>query len=78
VASSARVQKLLDEAATFSAAERAELAAELSKPLVFTKEDMERQREAVLEFLAIPTFAGPDPKASEDKYAFLAKRDVEV
>ena len=77
VASSARVQKLLDEAATFSPTERAELAAELSRA-VFTKEFRARQRKAILEFLAMPTVAGTDPKVSSDKYAFIGKHDVEV
>jgi hypothetical protein len=74
---SARVQQVLEEAATFTSAERAELAEELAKPLVFTVADMDRQRKAILEFLAIPTFCGADPNASSDKYAFL-KHDIEV
>jgi hypothetical protein len=68
---SARVQKIIDEAAGLTAAERAELAEELSKPLVFTKEDLERQRQAVLEFLAIPTFHSGASDVSSDKYAAL-------
>ena len=68
---SARVQQVLEETATFTSAERAELAEELAKPIVFTTADMDRQSEAILEFLSIPTFSGPDPNASSDKYAFL-------
>ena len=71
MASSGRVQKVLEEAATFSPAERAELAEELSKPIVFTKADMERQRKAIEEFLALPTVRGTDPEASADKYGVL-------
>jgi hypothetical protein len=77
MASSARVQKILEEAATFSPAERAELAEELSKPMVFTKTDMERQRNAIEEFLALPTVRGTDPDASADKYGVL-EHDVDV
>jgi hypothetical protein len=74
---SARVLKVLEEAAEFTPAERAELAEELAKPIVFTKEDMARQRKAIRGFLAIPTVAGTDPNASSDKYAVL-KHDIEV
>jgi hypothetical protein len=61
---SARVQQVLEETATFTSAERAELAEELARPIVFTKADMDRQRKAILEFLAIPTFSGTDPNVS--------------
>ncbi len=74
---SARVQQVLEETATFTSAERAELVEELAKPILFTKADMDRQRKAILEFLAIPTFSGTDPNASSDKYAFL-KHDIEA
>ena len=77
MALSARVQKVLDEVASFSPAERAELAAKLGTSIVFTKEDMAQQRKAIQEFLAIPTVAGTDPGASADKYAIL-KHDIEV
>ena len=77
MARSARVQQVLKETATFTSAERAELAEGLAKPIVFTEADMDRQRNAILEFLAIPTFSGTDPNASSDKYAFL-KHDTEV
>ena len=64
---SVRVQQVLEIAATLTSAERAELAEglaeDLAKPIVFTKADMDRQRKAILEFLAIPTFAGTDPNA---------------
>lgn len=73
---SARVQQVLEETAAFTPAERAELVEGLAKPIVFTRADMDRQREAILEFLAIPTFAGVDPNASSDRYAFL-KHDLE-
>lgn len=76
MARSARVQQVLEETATFTSAERAELAEELAKPIVFTKADMDRQRKAIVEFLAIPTFSGNDPNASSDKYAFL-KHNIE-
>ena len=75
---SARVLKVLEETATFTSAERAELAEELGKPIVFTKADMARQRKAVLEFLAIPTVSGTPPGVARDKYAVLKKHDVEV
>jgi hypothetical protein len=78
MARTARVQQVLEEVATFTSAERAELVEELVKPIVFTKDDRARQRKAILEFLAIPTFSGSDPNASSDKYAFLAKHDIEV
>jgi hypothetical protein len=54
----------------------ADLAEKLAKPIVFTKADMDRQRQAIQEFLALPTFSGTDPDASSDKYAFL-KRESE-
>jgi len=75
---SARLQQVLEEVAMFTPAERAELVEELVGPIVFTKEGRARQRQAILEFLAIPTFSGSDPNASSDKYAFLAKHDIEV
>jgi hypothetical protein len=74
---SARVQQVLEEAATFTSAERAELAEELAKPIVFTKADKDRQRKAIQEFLAIPTVHGTDPGAARDKYAVLNKNDIE-
>ncbi|HVV53366.1 MAG TPA: hypothetical protein VHO06_27160 [Polyangia bacterium] len=77
MALSARVQKILNEAAAFTPAERAELAAEFSKPLVFTDADMDRQRRAILEFLSVVTVSGTDPDTSSDKYAVL-KHHVEV
>jgi hypothetical protein len=76
MARSARVQQILEETAEFTSAERAELAEELAKPLAFTAADVDRQRKAILEFLAIPPFSGADPNASSDKYAFL-KHDTE-
>ena len=77
MARSARVQRIIEEAATLSPAERAELAAELSTPVVFTKADLDRQRKAIQEFLAIPTVHGTDPDTSADKYAVL-KHDTEA
>ncbi len=74
---SARVQQVLEETATFTPAERAELAEELASSIVFTKADLDRQRKAIQEFLALPTFSGTDPNASSDKYAFL-KHDIDV
>jgi hypothetical protein len=71
---SARVQKIIDEAARLTPAERAELAEELSEPLVFTKEELERQRRAVLDFLAIPTFHSGSSDVSSEKYGALHKR----
>jgi hypothetical protein len=73
---SARVLKVLEEASTFTSAERAELVEELAKPLVFTKADMDRQRKAVLEFLAIPPVSGTPPGVARDKYSVL-KHDIE-
>ena len=78
MARSARVLKFLEEASTFTSAERAELVEELAKPLVFTKADMDRQRKAVLEFLAIPTVSGTPPGVARDKYVVLKKHDIDV
>jgi hypothetical protein len=36
-----------------------------ARVLVFTKADMDRQRQATLRFLAIPTFEAGDSKVSE-------------
>jgi len=76
MARTARVQRILEEAAELTPAERAELAEELAKPIVFTEEDMARQRKAILGFPAIPTVAGTDPNASSAKYAVL-KHDID-
>jgi predicted nucleotidyltransferase len=68
---SARVQQVLEATATFTTAERAELVEELAKPIVFTEADMERQRKAILEFLAIPTVRGTGRGVARDKYSLL-------
>jgi hypothetical protein len=127
MAASARVRKVLEEAATLTAPERVELFAGMAKnglvsrqeyekyvgelpdltheieaspeditidldasldpthgfeasessPL-FTKEDMARQRKAILEFLSIPAVSGTPPTVSADKYSVLGKHDIEV
>jgi hypothetical protein len=64
---SARVQQVLEKTVTFTSAERAELVEELVKPIVFTTVDMDRQRKAIVEFLAIPTFSGGDPNTAFPK-----------
>jgi hypothetical protein len=57
---SARVQKIIDEAASLTPAERAELAEELSKPLVFTKEDWNASARLFSTFWrARPSIRGP-------------------
>jgi len=71
---SARVKKVLEQAAELTPAEREELAQELGQPLVFTEEDMERQRQAVRRFLEIPTFHSGSSDVSSDKYAALHDR----
>jgi len=71
---SARVQKIIDEAAELTPEERAELAEELNKPFEASKEDMEKQRRAVLDFLAIPTFQSGSSDVSSDKYAARHRR----
>ncbi len=71
---SARVKRVLDDAAQFTPAEREDLAQGLCQPLVFTEEDMERQRQAVRRFLEIPTFRSGSSDVSSDKYAALHDR----
>jgi hypothetical protein len=44
---------------------RAPRAKKTDRVLVFTKADMNRQRQAALRFLAIPTVQVGDPKVSE-------------
>jgi hypothetical protein len=51
----------------------ADPAQELGRSIVFTTAHMDRQRQAIQEFLALPTFSGSDPDASSDKYAFLKR-----
>jgi hypothetical protein len=51
---------------------------DLQAPVVFTTEDMARQRKAILEFLSIPTVSGTPSAVARDKYSVLGKHDVEV
>lgn len=46
--------------------------------LVFTAEDMKRQREAILRFLAVPTVAVSDPTVSETGLYQPRKHNIEV
>jgi len=47
-------------------------------PLVFTAEDMKRQREAILRLLAVPTVAVSDPTVSEAGVYQPRKHEIEV
>ena len=73
---SARVGKLVEEAADRSPAERLVLIKELVGSIDVSKEQIDRQRRAVLQFLAIPTAKSGTPDASSNKYG-LPKIDIE-
>lgn len=74
---SPRVQKLVQEAAELSPMERLALIRELVGSIDVSKEQMDRQRRAVLEFLAIPTVNSGAPDLSSNKYG-LPKHDIDV
>jgi hypothetical protein len=74
---SPRVQKLVQEAAELSPTERLALIKELVGSIDVSKEQMDRQRRAVLEFLAIPTVNSGVPDLSSNKYG-LPKHDIDV
>jgi hypothetical protein len=73
---SPRVQKLVQEAADLSSAERLTLIQELVGSMDVSKEQMDRQRRAVLQFLAIPTATSGMADVSSNKYG-LPKHDIE-
>lgn len=74
---SPRVEKLIREAAELSPAERLALVKELVGSIEVSKEEMDRQRRAVLEFLAIPTVKSGVPDASSNTHQF-PKHDSEA
>jgi hypothetical protein len=74
---SPRVERLIREAADLSPAERLTLVKELVGSIEAPKEQMDRQRRAVLEFLAIPPVRSGSPDVSSNKHQF-PKHDIEV
>ena len=72
---SPRVQRLVEEAADLSPAERLALIKELVGSIDVSKEQMDRQRRAVLQFLALPTARSGTPDVSSNKYG-LPNHDV--
>jgi hypothetical protein len=65
---SPRVQKLVQEAVELSSTERLALIKELVGSIDVSKKQMDRQRRAVLDFLAIPTANSGVPDLSSNKY----------
>ncbi len=73
---SPRVEKLFREAAELSPAERLALIQQLVGSIEVTKEQMDKQRRAVLDFLAIPPVNSGVPDLSSNKHQF-PKHDIE-